>query len=288
MKRFALAVFLTAFLAVFSVPQPGRAEAQNAVPEMPAPIQNLVNDGAQVRYLGNDQGVEAWLTIKNGVEQYFYVLPGRKAFVMGVLFDDTGKLVTVEQVSRLRKQGDPLLDTLADIPVEGKKDAKEKSFEFKTPSEQLFADIESSNWVPLGAANAPVMYAFIDPQCPHCHAFIDQLRKGGYLEKGQIQLRMIPVGFKDETRAQAAFLIASPDPAGRWFKHMDGDKSALPARSEINQQGVQKNLAIMQSWKFDATPMIVYRDKAGTVKLVRGAPQDIKAVLADLGGKTKP
>lgn len=284
MKRFLIMAIL--FLTVPFIQQVRAQEAP--LPEMPAPIQNLVNEGAQVRYLGNDQGVEAWLTIKNGVEQYFYVLPGRKAFVMGVLFDDTGKLVTVEQVNRLRKKGDTLLDTLADFPIEDKKGAKEKAFEFKTPSEQLFADVEGGNWVPFGPSGAPVMYAFIDPQCPHCHSFMDMLRKGGYFEKGLIQLRMIPVGFRDETRAQAAFLIASPDPVGRWFKHMDGDASALPARSEINQQGVQKNLAIMQSWKFDATPMIIYRDKAGTVKLIRGAPQDMKAVLADMGGKTAP
>lgn len=281
MARFVALVFL---LLTVSFAQ--QVRAQESIPEMPAPIQNLVSEGAQVRFLGTDHGVEAWLTIKNGVEQYFYVLPGRKAFVMGVLFDDTGKLVTVDQVNRLRKQGDTLLDNLAEFPIEDKKTSK--SFEFKTPSEQLFADIESSNWVPLGASGAPIMYAFIDPQCPHCHAFIEALQKQGYLENGQIQLRMIPVGFRDETRAQAAFLIAAPDPAGRWFRHMAGDPEALPARKEINQQGVQRNLAVMQSWKFDATPLIVYRDKTGVVKIVRGAPQDMKAVLADLGGEAAP
>lgn len=283
MKRFLFVLFV---LLTVSLARQGMAQNDAPLPEMPAPIQNLVNDGAQVRYLGNDQGVEAWLTIKNGVEQYFYVLPGRRAFVMGVLFDETGKLITVEQVNRLRNQGDTLLDTLADFPVDDKQGAKDKPFDFKTPSEQLFSDIESSNWVPLGAPGAPVLYSFIDPQCPHCHAFIDMLRQGGYLEKGQVQMRMIPVGFRDETRAQAAFLIASPDPAGRWFRHMDGDAEALPARSEISQQGVQKNLAIMQSWKFDVTPLTIYRDKAGTVKIIRGTPQDMNAVLADMGGQT--
>ena len=96
---------------------------------------------------------------------------------------------------------------------------------------------------------------------------------------------MVPVGFKDETRAQAAFLIASPNPQERWFAHMDGDKDALPAKAEINQQGVQRNMAIMQSWKFDVTPMIAYRAKDQTIKLVRGTPTDIKAVIADLGAK---
>ena len=159
---------------------------------------------------------------------------------------------------------------------------REKPFEFKTPAEQMFGDIESSNWVALGRPGAPVMYSFIDPQCPHCHTFIQDLQAGGYFENGQIQLRIIPVGFREETRAQAAYLIATPNPEQRWFQHMAGDETALPAKSEINQQGVQRNLAVMQSWKFDVTPMIIYRGQDGSVKLVRGKPQELRSVVSDI------
>lgn len=258
------------------------SSAQDSVPEMPAPIQNLVNEGAQARYLGNDYGLDSWLTVKNGQEQYFYVMPDKKSFVMGILFDEKGKIVTVEQVKRLRAQGDTLLETLTDIPVTNSPESNEDSFAFKTPSEQLYADIEASNWISLGPNGAPIMYAFIDPQCPHCHSFVDAIQKGQYFEKGQIQLRLIPVGFKDETRAQAAFLIASPNPEQRWFAHMKGDKDALPAKTDLGQQGVQRNMAVMQAWKFDVTPMIIYRAKDNTVKIVRGKPQDVPSVIADL------
>ena len=260
---------------------PAYAQSADPLPELPEPIQSLASEGAQIRYLGKDNGLDAWLTVKNGVEQYFYVLPDRSAFVMGVMFDQNGKLVTVEQVNRLRAQGDTLLDTLAEFPTP-ENATENKAFEFNTPAEQMFNDIETSNWVPLGQPGAPVMYSFIDPQCPHCHSFIDELRKAGHLDNGDVQVRMIPVGFKDQTQAQAAFLIAAPDPQARWFKHMDGDESALPAKSEINQQGVQRNLSIMQAWKFSVTPMIVYRGRDGSVKLIRGKPQDTKSVLADL------
>lgn len=276
-------VALFAFAFLLSAPNV-YAQAQDSVPSLPAPIQNLVDEGAQIRFLGKDHGLDAWLTIKNGVEQYFYVLPDQSAFVMGVLFGADGKLVTVRQVDRLRSQGDTLLDSLAEFPV-NEKASKNEAFEFKTPAEQLFSDIEGSNWVPLGMPTAPVIYSFIDPQCPHCHAFIDEVRRKGLFEKGQLQIRMIPVGFKDETRAQAAFLIATPDPQGRWFRHMDGDETALPARKEINEQGVQRNLAIMQSWKFNVTPMIVYRNAGGSVQIIRGRPENLDTVLRDLGAK---
>ncbi len=277
MSRF----FAVLTLVIFLSSSPAFAQGADPLPELPEPIQNLVNEGAQIRYLGKDNGLDAWLTIKNGVEQYFYVLPDRSAFVMGVLFDKTGKLVTVQQVNRLRSEGDTLLDTLTEFP-EPENASKNEPFEFQTPAEQMFSDIENSNWVALGKPGAPVMYSFIDPQCPHCHAFVNDLQSAGYFDNAQIQLRLIPVGFKDKTRAQAAFLIASPNPQERWFQHMSGDENALPAKTEINQQGVQRNLAIMQSWKFNVTPMIVYRGRDGSVKLIRGKPENLPSVIGDL------
>ena len=283
--KFRILALFTALL--FSFPALAQEEGKTALPQLPDPIQNLVNEGAQIRYLGNDHGLDAWITIKNGKEQYFYVLPDKKAFLMGVMFDNTGKLVTVEQVSKLREQGDELLDILADDYTPAIQEAQSKSddrFEFKSPSEQLYYDIENSNWIPLGQRGAPVMYAFIDPQCPHCHNMIEDLR-GTYLDSGRVQLRIIPIGFREETRAQAAFLLASPDPASRLYRYLDGEEDAIPAKTEINQQGVQRNLALMQSWKFDATPMVIYRDQNGKVQIVRGRPQNVDEIVEQLGSR---
>lgn len=278
--------FVFAAFALF-IAAPVFAQENTAIPEMPDPIKELVNQGAQARYLGRDFNMDAWLTIKSGQEQYFYVLPDQKAFLMGVLFDEKGKLITAQQVQRLQAQGDTTLDQLVDgFDVNSDPAAKQDtSKEFETPSERLFSDIQGSNWIPFGQQGAPVAYAFIDPQCPHCHAFINDLRKN-YLDAGKIQLRIIPIGFKEETMAQAAFLLATPNPQERWYKHMDGDKEALPAKLDINQQGVQRNLAIMQSWKFDVTPLVVYRGKDEKVKIVKGRPKDLPGLIADLGARS--
>jgi len=265
----------------------GSSYAQDGVPSLPAPIQTLVDEGAQIRFLGKDKGFNGWLTIKNGQEQYFYVKPDNSAFVMGLLFDEKGEAITIDQVQRLQNSDGTLLDALADesLITDGNSKAKEQAFEFKSPSERLYHEIENSNWVPLGDTGAPVLYSFIDPQCPHCHSFIESIRKN-YVEKGRVQVRMIPVGFRDETRSQAAFLMATPNPQERWFKHMDGDQSALPAKSELNQQGVQRNLSLMQSWKLNVTPMIIYRAKDGSVKIVRGKPQDPASMISDIGARS--
>lgn len=250
------------------------ARAQDNLPKLPPPIQNLVDEGAQIRYLGDDHGFDAWMTIKNGQEQYFYVPPGGTGFVMGLLYDNDGKVVTLRQVQKLHGEGDELLDALAN-------DAPQP--DFQSPSERLFYDVQNSNWIAIGQPDAPVVYSFIDPQCPHCHAMLEDMRAANVFESGQLQLRLVPVGFREETAAQAAFLIAAPNPQERLFRHLDGEETALPVKEGINQQGVERNLAIMQSWKLNVTPLSVYRGKDGTVKMVRGRPQNLKAMLDDIG-----
>lgn len=270
--------FVFMFFAMLATLSP--AFAQNAVPDMPEPIKNLADQGAQIEYMGRDNGFNSWVSLKNGQEQYFYVPPSGDGFVMGVLFDNKGHVVTAEQIQRLRKKDNNLLDTLSETAQLSNSD--DDRFELKSPSERLFYETENTNWVSLGYPQAPVIYAVIDPQCPHCHAMINDFNEGGYLDRGKVQLRLIPVGINAERKAQAAYLIASPDPQKRLFEYLNGNADALPAREDINTQGVERNLSYIQSWKFDVTPMLIYRNKDGEVKIVRGRPQDIPAVLADL------
>lgn len=263
-----------------------QARAQGTIPQVPDALQVLVDRGAQTRYLGIKHGMQGWVTIFKGQEQYYYVTPDGQGFLMGLLFDKDGTMATVQQVRDLQSQSDDILDSLTlDKPavasLDQVKEQTSKEFDYKSPAERMFMDVENSNWIKFGNDNAPVIYAFMDPQCPHCHAMMKDLREG-YLDKGLIQLRMIPVGFRDETLAQAAFLLAAPDSQERWYKHLDGDATALPAKSATNTQGVQKNLALLQTWKFDVTPMTIYRGKDGKVKIVRGRVKDMNALVSDL------
>lgn len=285
MRSVAFYLF-SAGLALFALIALPPVCAAQGEPPLPAPLQNLVDEGAQMRYLGHRGGLDGWIAIKGGQEQYFYVTANGQFFLTGLLFDKNGKAVTIEQVAALQKQnGADTLDLFTGTEMapatRGAEKPSAQTREFKTPSEQLYADIESSNWVALGDAKAPYIYTFIDPQCQHCHAFINDLRKN-YIDNGLLQLRMIPVGFRNETRAQAAFLLAVPSPQDRWYRHLDGDDSALPVTADINQQGVQRNLAIMQSWKVNATPFTVYRSRKGDVKIVQGRAQDARQILSEV------
>lgn len=277
------AIFLIA-LAVLTVPL--AAMAQGSDPVLPDTLQNLAAKGAQIRYLGREKNLDGWVAIHQGQEQYFYATPDREAVMMGLLFDKSGKLITMRQVQNLQKGNEPTLESLAIAPepevdaiAEIQKQLKVR--ETLSPSQKLFTQIEESNWLVFGDEKAPVVYAFLDPQCPHCQEFMKEIRKT-YVDAGQIQLRMIPVGFHDATKSQAAFLLAAPDYKDRWYKYLDGDTEALPVDSSLNKQAVEMNLAIMTEWKFDATPMIVYKSAEGDIKIVRGRPKNTAEILTDL------
>lgn len=284
---FLRSFFLAALVCFFTFP----AFAQDtAVPEMPEPLKNLAAQGAQVRFLGKAHDLDGWVAIFKGQEQYFYVLPDGQAFMMGLLFDQTGKLVTVEQVRDLQAQGGDVLDQFAtdlqpttEQPQPQLPDSVAEAVkQYQNEPDRLFEQVEGSNWIPLGNPNAPVIYSFVDPQCPHCHEFMADLKKD-YIDAGRLQVRIVPVGFQAESLAQAAFLLASPDAAERWYRHLAGDETALPAKSTINTQGVERNMALMQEWKFDVTPFTVYRSAGGDVKLVRGRAKDMGTIMSDLG-----
>lgn len=261
-------------------------------PTMPDTLQNLAVKGAQVRYLGREKGLDGWIAIYQGQEQYFYVSQDGEAIVMGLLFDKNGRMLTGRQVQNLQMGNDPTLESLmGDVgtpPAEGaalaalQDQIASQARKQMSPAESLYADLERSNWIALGNANAPFVYAFLDPQCPHCHEFMKDIRKD-FIEGGLLQVRMIPVGFRDETKAQAAVLLAASDAQARWFRYLDGDDAALPASPGVNRQAVEANMSVMQTWKLDATPMLVYRAANGEIKMIRGRPKNPIDILNDLG-----
>ena len=159
MKKTAALLFVCAIALL-----PLSARAQDKEPAMPAPIKTLVEQGAQVRYLGQHNGLDGWITIKAGQEQYFYATADGKSLLMGLLFDSDGKLVTLRQVKTLQEKSGDVLDmftveTPADkISETAVPDRYKQSTlpQFKTPAEQLFDDVTNSNWIQLGKDDAPV------------------------------------------------------------------------------------------------------------------------------------
>jgi len=294
MRKSLFIRFSLVLCAVLVMGFAGTANAQNSsqnkkLPDLPPPLLTMQEAGAEIQYLGHKDGLDGWVAVQNGQQQYFYVPDHGKVFLMGLLFDRDGQAVTIRQVQELQGSGESaLIDDLMGVnkaaiekAAQGNSAAARTQPEFKTPSERLYYDLENANWIALGDPNAPVVYSFMDPQCPHCHEFMKDVREN-YIGNGLIQLRVIPVGFTPETQAQAAFLLAANAPQQRWYAHLDGDTEALPIKANINKQGVQRNLAVMQSWKLNVTPLSVYRGKDGTVKIIQGRPSTPSKLMNDL------
>ncbi|MCS5597976.1 MAG: thioredoxin domain-containing protein [Alphaproteobacteria bacterium] len=266
------------------------AQAQT-VPEMPDTLKDLADKGAQVRFLGDDLGLSGWFVFMKGSQQFFYETADKKALISGVLYNDKGELVTSEQLKRLQSDDQDIIDQftggIAAEPAAEKTAStstlpSQSEYETLSPSEQLFVTIEHSNWVSLGDKDAPVVYSFVDPLCPHCHDFVNELRRG-FLKRGMVQLRIVPVGLMGaDSMKKAAFLLSAPDAADRFYKHLDGDEKALPVENNFNTDGVELNIDIMRGWGLDVTPFSIYRDAAGKVKIIKGMPSRLEEMIGDL------
>ncbi len=283
----------------------GALAASDTQPAIPAPLQTMVEKGAQIRYLGRELGLDGWVTIQAGDEQYFYSTPDGQGLLMGILFNNKGDAVTLHQINALRDKEGPAIDRLAGYapteepaPTSGAASSSPTAASSapdmsnpqevlrsaaKSKAEQLYDSVQSANWIQLGDKSAPAIYTFIDPECPHCHDLIDDFRNSSYLDRGLVQLRLIPVGvLSEKSLAEAAYLIASPNPQKDLFNHLDGKENALLVDKNANTQSVQRNMQIMQDWKLDVTPFSVYKDVSGKVKVLQGRPDDLKKLIAEL------
>lgn len=297
------AFLLLALLFSLNITPAFAADKPAAEPALPEPLVKLRDEGAQMKYLGRDLGYDGWIAVQNGQEQYFYVTPDGSAFFLGLLFNKNGRVVTFDQMQRLKGSKDPILNDLLNAPSQtvednvptpaadllAKKEADKASKvankttkpDASSPAEQLFADVNNARWFVMGNKTAPAIYTFVDPRCPHCKELLNDLKP--YIDGGKVQVRVVPVGaLTPESRPMAAYLLNAKDASERLTRLMAGDQTAIPTDSTAPAKDVDANLDVLLKWKFSATPITVYRGKDGTVKLLQGRADDTKSFISDL------
>lgn len=272
---FALVMFC--IIPIFSI------QAQESkLPPLPKSLQTYIEQGAQMKYLGRERGFDSWLSIRGGIEEFYHVPANNTStFFMGIMYDESGKPITLDQIRRLQNNNDALLNgMMGEAPSNNiRKEIIEQKE--KTPAQRLYSDVENSNWVVLGNIKAPHIYVFIDPQCPHCHEYLKDLEI--YISAGSIQLRIVPVGVvKPESKGQAAYILAAKNGGKLLYDYIKGDSNALMADDTINLQGAERNLSILQSWKFDVTPVTIYKSSNNQIKLIRGRASNINDIINDM------
>lgn len=289
----------------------GAVQAQTE-PEMPRPLAEAVAGGAQIYYLGEFEGLNGWALIRQGQPEFYYANKSNTALMMGLLFDGDGEMITNGQLAQLQyKEGDNMFAITGTVPTSEKSEATVEnnapatapapvtavpqpssaptesltrdpsSVQALTPAQEMFVDIRASNWFTMGERGMYEIFAFVDPDCVHCQAFIRDMEEP-FLKEGYIKIRVIPIGFNAASAGKAAMLLASANPEERLIAYSKGNTDVLNAPSNINTAAVDSNRALMRKWGFDATPTIIYRAGNGEIRFIRGKPDDYSAMIQDL------
>ncbi len=281
-------IFLLLVSFVFTATAPARADD----PALPAPLADMAAAGTAMKYLGRDLGYDGWLAIKDGQEQYFYATPDGSAIFLGVLFNKNGRAITYDQMKRLQGKKDPIFDDLINAPSQKTKpvanaltttstEPRATETRVASPAQEFLADVLKGHAFTMGAAQAPDIYMFVDPLCPHCKDMLRVLRPA--VRGGKLRIHVLMVGaLFPESGPLAVHVVGSTDPTAALDAIMAGNRPTLAKDAHTSTPDLDANLAILKKWKFEGTPITVYRAKDNTIKLLQGAAAKADLILNDL------
>ncbi|MGH8077429.1 MAG: thiol:disulfide interchange protein DsbG [Lysobacter sp.] len=224
--------------AIAGAPQPSAAEKR------------LMAAGSTIVQKFDSAGGLSAIVVDNGKERrLFYVSPNGQALIAGLLFDERGRNVTPDDLSRAGISS----KTAGPSPASAK-----------------------SLWRSLGGLQAlvdgkagPVVYVFADPACPYCHAFMRQARPS--IRAGKLQVRWLPMALLSRGSrglAEAMYRSGKPEQVIEALLQ----QKLLPLRETPEIRAVlAKNLQAMRTTGYTGVPTIVYRAD-GRVVVSTGVP----------------
>jgi thiol:disulfide interchange protein DsbG len=294
-KEIIMRLFLLSIITFLIMPTLSHAQSQQQ-PSVPTALQKLVENGAQIFYLGKFENMNGWALLRKGKPEIFYENEDRTALIMGLMFNSEGDMISMSQISELRRRvGDdmyaatgntfsaPNLDMALNTVNNAESDEKSSQPPLNRPltkAEQMYVDLIAANWVTMNPDGQYDVFGFIDPDCPHCKEFINDIQN--HTDGNAIRLRVIPIGTTESSLKKAAILLASGNPQERLIQYASGDTTALEAPENINTDGAQNNLNVMLKYGLDATPLVVYKTGKGEIRMIRGKPSDLSAIISDI------
>ena len=143
--------------------------------------------------------------------------------------------------------------------------------------------VEVNEPVRVGVPDAPYIYVYINANCEHCQSLWRTFK--GSVDKGMLQLRLIPAGEKEDNREAGAAMLSVENPGQAWQEYMDGKRGALD-KNLIRGDAVERltaNTKLTKKWKLPQIPLTVYRKVTdGTVMVVPGQPSNPMLIMPDL------
>jgi thiol:disulfide interchange protein DsbG len=231
--------------------------------DLPPALQPLIAQGGVVgeSFPGPD-GLTGWVMKISGRNLIVYTTPTGNYVMSGALLDKTGTNLT-------KTYGEKYLP--------------------KPDAAKLAAALAADGTlVEEGVPQAPLLYAYADPNCIFCNKLWNELRP--YLQSGKVRVRWVMLGFlKQTSKGRAAAIIAAKDRAGALSldetqfdkQHEEG---AIPPLDPIPSD-IAKVLTLHETQMNDAdgrgTPMLLFR-RDGQWALNYGMPKDLPAFMATL------
>ena len=144
-------------------------------------------------------------------------------------------------------------------------------------------------WIAVGArgGDVPVVYAFIDPVCPHCAVSIARLKPA--IDQGRLALRVLLTPYINaDSFGVSTAIMRSPDPGRALLDHevaraagqtglapLDPTGKHADGSTNLDARGlaaIQRNIDLFSQENLTGTPTWVWREKDG-VRAVYGEVQ---------------
>ena len=249
--------FFLMFLIVFVCLLTGSECSASDTQKIPPILQTLQSADITLTFLKTVHGLRLWKAQKEGKSRLLYVTPNQEALVLGDLYDTSGTLN-----SCLREA------------------------DFSEPSnrvQEFWRDLESSHWFKIGTELAPILYLIADPSCSHCLKMVDRLLP--LTQSGKLQIRVILVSFLGEASEKAAaFILAAQSPAQVFLDYKKNPR-LLDTSSVLSIKALRhrdENNALLVKWGILSTPLSIFKDRKGNIKVIEGALQNVEALLKSL------
>lgn len=223
-------------------------------------LNHLRRSGLGLTFLGMDAGgLPAFLGSDGADKQaIYYITPDGEHAIAGLAFDAQGEVITATQLSRIADKINPtagVQNSSASTIDAGPTDK----------ANRLWSQLEQTHWIALGNLEKPPLYMIADPACPYCARAWEALK--GPLERGEIQVRVIPVSLINGSNPAIVHEIFSSEHPDKAWKDaieakINGQRAKRYAGSPPSklQNMLDQNHLFFADWQLKQVPQFYFLD----------------------------
>lgn len=245
-------------------------------PDLHPAIEYIKSNNVKITYLGDEGGVDAYLGESldgSNKTQIFYALQNSPYVVAGTLMRADGKNITNFQIARLYNES-----------------PKERFDQYVDPNPKnleiaalFIEEVEKTSWFLVGDKNAPTtLYMIADPNCIYCHKLWHLLLP--YLERREISIKVILVGFLSNSKDKATSILNSENPLDSWLSITKTEVDVPLIKINYDQNSnifpLKENHHFAEEFHISTIPFLAYQAINGEMQLHIGIPENIDEFLS--------